>query len=416
MSEGKQQDDPPGFDIEVMDQVCMDFWDEFHAAVPSLGTVYRTGEAAGFKRGFERGFEAARAQLIKAMAQAPISTEPAPLLIEGPKPPAPVPVPAPAPPPAPAAAARPAGRPPKPPAAPAPAPAPKPPAPKPAPAEAAAPAAPAPAPALPRWSPARVEVLSNGYLLACPRRRILEELNRLPGPRVEDGDLMPQIQALRVKVADNQQIRDSMTIAWTEPGIAKLEWKWAVAAVGGRREQIRKDAAAAVIARHQRHPPEAPQAAPPPPPPPPAPPPPAPVAPTAPPPPPPDVVRDESGPLWSPERDDILKDGWLCWVPSDDMLAEMNRVPGPTVDVGHVARRAEELRLHREDSHASLCRRAFAEAKAKGKDWEGAIGAVFDKIAEEEERQREASKRPLSAGAQAARAAVASGAWRGKAT
>lgn len=173
---------PAGYDLEAEEHAHDDVIQGMMDAMPSFTEFYRKAEAAGFKR----GFEAARAQLLRAVAEAPISAEPPVLRIEGPKT-------APAP-------AEPRQAAPEPVAAPkAPEPAPPPPPATPAP----PPAAPAPRmpamPGLPVWSPERDEIVSDGWVCHVPVEHIAAAVNHLPGPLIHASDVEPRARVIRCK-------------------------------------------------------------------------------------------------------------------------------------------------------------------------------------------------------------------------
>lgn len=160
-------DIPSGFDLAAEDSATEGWWDEFMESGPSLRNVYRSGEAAGFKR----GFEAARAQLLRAMAEVPICAEPAPLRIEGPKPAPTQPEPAPTPPVA---------------------------APEPRPFSTIPVAAPPPAaPTLPLWSTERDEMLAEGWTCWISDTRIAAAVSHLPGPQVHTAEIARRAIVIR---------------------------------------------------------------------------------------------------------------------------------------------------------------------------------------------------------------------------
>lgn len=166
-------DTPLGFDLTAEDDATEKWWTDFMESVPSFRDLYRQAEAAGFKR----GFEAARAQLLRAMAEAPITAEPQPLRIEGPKAAPPPPEPAPPPP-----VAAPALRP----------------APTPPPAAAVAPSPPTPEPVrLPIWSAERDEVVTDGWVCHIPDERIAAAVNALPGPLVHASEVQRRAITIR---------------------------------------------------------------------------------------------------------------------------------------------------------------------------------------------------------------------------
>lgn len=163
--------------------------------------------------------------------------------------------------------------------------------------------------------------------------------------------------------------------------------------------------------------PEPPAPPPPPPaPPPPAPPPPeppqapapSPKRPEAPPPPPappePVVAVDPPAlPVWSPERDEILIDGWVCWVPWADLLRKINADPGPQIDdFAIVASRAKHLRCNREPEYGVACLKIWRDKQALGWNWDDTLGLIYDHVHAEDEKKREAKRQAKKLATEAA--------------
>lgn len=353
MSDPSEWKMPLGYDEKAEEEETNRSFDLWLEVMPDWREVYRAGEAAGFKR----GFEAARAQLLRAVAEAPISQEPPPLLIEGPKPKA---------------------------------------------AE-----APPPPPPLPLWSPERDEVLTDGWQTIAPLSRTLQEINRLPGPTVQAADVGQRSAHLRLQPMP-AEFFPPQTGVWSEVAARGLNWTDSLMLAYDAINKLKE--AAKVLKKHGYDPaaprprgrppkaaPSLPAAAPPPSPaPPPEPPAAAPAPPPAPEPPPPPPLT-----LWSPARDEVLRDGWTCWVPDGVILGQLNRLPGLPVTAESLPARASFLGVVRDLEHRERCCALWRTTPPL--EWMDFIGKAYDLIAEEEQRKRDVKKaaRAIAAAASA---------------
>jgi hypothetical protein len=96
---------------------------------------------------------------------------------------------------------------------------------------------------------------------------------------------------------------------------------------------------------------------------------------------------------WEGRREEIAKAAACCWIPTDDLMTFLNRLPGPTLTHTDVAQR---LRAFWEEPWAEYpnedlktgCLALYATEKARGTELPAIVGALREYIELEEERLR----------------------------
>jgi hypothetical protein len=96
---------------------------------------------------------------------------------------------------------------------------------------------------------------------------------------------------------------------------------------------------------------------------------------------------------WEGPREELAKAAAPCWIPTEDLLAFLNRLPGPSLTSTDVVQR---LRAFHEEPYSTYpneelkagCLALFEAEKAQGTELRSIIGAIQEHIEFEEERLR----------------------------
>jgi len=111
-----------------------------------------------------------------------------------------------------------------------------------------------------------------------------------------------------------------------------------------------------------------------------------------------DIVNavDRAGSIWSKweaEREEVAKAAAPCWIPTEDLLASLNNLPGPKLTKTDVEQR---LRAIWEEPYASYpkedlrdgCLALYESEKAQGTEMRAIIGMLQEHLEREDERLR----------------------------
>jgi hypothetical protein len=94
---------------------------------------------------------------------------------------------------------------------------------------------------------------------------------------------------------------------------------------------------------------------------------------------------------WEGSREDIGKAAAPCWIPTEDLVAYLNRLPGPKLTPTDVTQRLrafceEPWTSYPNDDLKASCLALFETEKAQGTELPAIIGAIQEHIELEEER------------------------------
>jgi hypothetical protein len=106
---------------------------------------------------------------------------------------------------------------------------------------------------------------------------------------------------------------------------------------------------------------------------------------------------DRAGSVWSKwvgAREDLAKAAANCWIPTDDLLAFLNGLPGPILTNTDVKQRLraiweEPWTAYPKDEFKAGCLALYEAEKARGTELPAIIGALQEYIEIEEERLRQ---------------------------